>query len=66
MVAVRPEDASSSASTRASERASEIVEFLRRLTHRQDVAETIEWQAIGKVPGAASDVEFIVRSRPAR
>jgi OOP family OmpA-OmpF porin len=53
MVAVRPTAKSPEAEQQALNRSFAVVEALRALTHRDDVAETIGWTALGRVPGAA-------------
>jgi len=63
MVAVRPTGAGGEAEQTALNRSFAIVEALRRYTHRDDVAETIGWSAVRKLPGAAErGVGFLVLS----
>lgn len=61
LVGVRPEDASAEATQRALNRSFSLVSELRRLTYRDEVAESIGWAAVQKVPRAArGDVGFLV------
>jgi len=53
MVAVRPTRASPAAEQAALTQSFAVVDALRSLTHRDDVAETIGWAALARVPGAA-------------
>jgi hypothetical protein len=53
MVAVRPTNALPKAEQEALTKSFAIADSLRALTHRDDVAETIGWTALGRVPGAA-------------
>jgi hypothetical protein len=53
MVAVRPLRATPPGEQEALTKSFAIADALRSLTHRDDVAETIGWTALGRVPGAA-------------
>jgi hypothetical protein len=53
MVAVRPTGTRPVAEQEALTKSFAIADSLRALTHRDDVAETIGWAALGRVPGAA-------------
>jgi OOP family OmpA-OmpF porin len=53
MVAVRPTGTTPAAEQAALTKSFAVVDTLRSLTHRDDVAETIGWAALGRVPGAA-------------
>ncbi|HEX6274838.1 MAG TPA: thrombospondin type 3 repeat-containing protein [Polyangiaceae bacterium] len=52
MVAVRPAGASPAAEQEALTKSFAVADALRTLTYRDDVAETIGWAALGRVPGA--------------
>jgi OOP family OmpA-OmpF porin len=66
MVAVRPRGVTPAEQQRALTRSFALVDALRRLTHRDEVAETIGWPALGRVKGAAdaSGVGFLVLAPP--
>jgi hypothetical protein len=53
MVAVRPFGTRPAAEQEALTKSFAIADSLRALTHRDEVAETIGWAALGRVPGAA-------------
>lgn len=53
MVAVRPVGTSPRAEQEALTKSFAVADALRTLTHRDDVAETIGWAALARVPGAA-------------
>jgi hypothetical protein len=53
MVAVRPIGTTPGAEQEALTKSFAVADALRALTHRDDVAETIGWAALGRVPGAA-------------
>jgi OmpA-OmpF porin, OOP family len=53
MVAVRPLRATPAGEQESLTKSFAIADALRSLTHRDDVAETIGWTALGRVPGAA-------------
>jgi hypothetical protein len=53
MVAVKPRGASPAEEQRALTRSFALVNQLRLFTHRDEVAETIGWSALGRVKGAA-------------
>src|SRR5262249_20295240 len=52
MVAVRPAAKTPAGEQDALTKSFAVVDALRSLTHRDDVAETIGWAALGRVPGA--------------
>ncbi|HEV8550541.1 MAG TPA: thrombospondin type 3 repeat-containing protein, partial [Polyangiaceae bacterium] len=62
MVATRPTGGSAAATQRALTRSFTLAGELRGLTHRDEAAEVIGWQAVSRVPGAAlpSGVGFLV------
>jgi OOP family OmpA-OmpF porin len=63
LVGVRPKDPSAKAEQEALSRSFALVNELRKLTYRDEVAESIGWSAVRKVPGAASgNVGFLVLS----
>jgi hypothetical protein len=66
MVAVRPRGAAPAEEQRALTRSFALVDSLRQLTHRDEVAETIGWSALGRVKGAAhpSGLGFLVLAPP--
>jgi OOP family OmpA-OmpF porin len=66
MVAVRPLGAAPAAQQRGLTRSFAVVDSLRQLTHRDEVAETIGWSALARVKGAAhpSGVGFLVLAPP--
>jgi hypothetical protein len=66
MVAVRPRGGARAEQQRALTRSFALVDALRQLTHRDEVAETIGWPALGRVKGAAhpSGVGFLVLAPP--
>jgi hypothetical protein len=66
MVAVRPRGGAPAEEQRALTRSFALVDALRQLTHRDEVAETIGWSALGRVKGAAhpSGVGFLVLAPP--
>ncbi len=68
MVAVRPANATPAAEQEALTRSFAVADSLRTLTHRDDVAETIGWTALGRVPGAArpEGIGFLVLAPFAR
>jgi hypothetical protein len=53
MVAVRPAGTTPRAEQEALTKSFAVADALRALTHRDDVAETIGWTALARVPGAA-------------
>ncbi len=56
LVGVRPQGASAAAEQEALSRSAALVLKLRSLTHRDDVAESVSWSSVSKLPGAASGV----------
>jgi hypothetical protein len=66
MVAVRPRNATPAEEQRALTRSFALVNQLRLLTHRDEVAETIGWPALARVKGAAlpSGLGFLVLAPP--
>ena len=54
LVGARPEGKSPLAEQRALNRSFAIVFALRRLTHRDEVAETVSFQVVKQTPGAAA------------
>jgi OOP family OmpA-OmpF porin len=61
LVGVRPRDASAKAAQEALNSSFSLVNELRKLTHRDEVAESIGWSAVRKAPGAErGNVGFLV------
>jgi hypothetical protein len=61
LVGVRPKDASAKAAQEALNSSFSLVNELRKLTHRDEVAESIGWSAVRKAPGAErGNVGFLV------
>jgi hypothetical protein len=66
LIGVRPKDASAKAAQEALSSSFALVNELRKLTHRDEVAESIGWSAVRKVPGAAGgNVGFLVLTKKA-
>lgn len=63
MVGVRPDGQGAAAEQLALNKSFSIVEALRHYTHRDEAAETINFSAVKRVPGAAqSGIGFLVLS----
>jgi len=62
MVGARPQGGSADATQRALTRSFSVALELRQLTHRDEAAEVIGWQAVARVPGATlpSGIGFLV------
>ncbi|HET9957316.1 MAG TPA: thrombospondin type 3 repeat-containing protein [Polyangiaceae bacterium] len=64
LVGVRPARPTSEAEQTALNRSFAVVELLRHYTHRDEVAETIHWKAVEKLPRPArADIGFLVLSK---
>jgi hypothetical protein len=65
MVGVRPDGAGAAAEQAALNKSFSLVEGLRHYTHRDEAAETIDFSAVQRVPGAAqTGIGFLVLSAP--
>ncbi|HWA71504.1 MAG TPA: thrombospondin type 3 repeat-containing protein [Polyangiaceae bacterium] len=65
MVGVRPDGQGAAAEQLALNKSFSIVEALRHYTHRDEVAETIDFSAVQRIPGAAqTGIGFLVLSAP--
>jgi hypothetical protein len=65
MVGVRPDGVGATSEQLALNKSFSIVEALRHYTHRDEAAETIDFSAVKKVPGAAqTGIGFLVLSAP--
>jgi hypothetical protein len=65
MVGVRPDGAGAAAEQLALNKSFAIVEALRHYTHRDEAAETIDFSAVQRVPGATqTGIGFLVLSAP--
>jgi hypothetical protein len=65
MVGVKPQGANVDAEQLALNKSFAIVEALRRYTHRDEVAETIAFSAVRRLPGIQNGIGFLVLSTPA-
>ncbi len=64
LVGVKPQNASPAALQEALDRTTTIVLALRKLTHRDDVAEGVSSSAVAKLPGAAATAVGIAIGKP--